>query len=271
MSAGYDPERWRDFEHEGWETAAEGYHDWIGSATIQAVGPMLDAVRAGAGTRLLDVATGPGYVAAAAAERGASVVGADFSAAVVAAASRRYPGVEFREAGAEALPFPDASFDAVTINFGMHHFPHPERALAEAHRALQPGGHIAFTAWGTADSIRIVPRMVQQLGDAAISLPTQPPDLFGDPARCEHTLRAAGFLSPTIVTLQMVQRIEDPEAYFEIVLKGAGPRQGTPLRAQSPETIAAIRAAVVRELRTYEQDGVIHLPMPAILFSAQKP
>lgn len=65
-SGGFDAKTWRSFEHEGWETVAEGYHDWLGSVTTQAVAPMLDAVRAALGTRLLDVATGPGYVAVAA-------------------------------------------------------------------------------------------------------------------------------------------------------------------------------------------------------------
>jgi hypothetical protein len=69
----------------------------------------------------------------------------------------------------------------------------------------------------------------------------------------------------------MVQRIDNPVAYYETVLAGAGPRQGSSLRAQPPDRAAAIREAVLRELRTYEQDGVILLPMPAILISAQKP
>ncbi len=88
--------------------------------------------------------------------------------------------------------------------------------------------------------------------------------------QCEQTMVTAGFLPPTIVTLPLVQRITDPEAYFDTVLTGAGPRQGSPLRAQPSEKRAAIRVAVVRELRTYEKDGVIELPMPAILTSAQK-
>jgi SAM-dependent methyltransferase len=49
------------------------------------------------------------------------------------------------------LPFPDESFGAVGISFGMLHFPHPERALAEAFCVLQPGGRIAFTVWATPD------------------------------------------------------------------------------------------------------------------------
>jgi len=143
----FDPKAWRDFEHAGWQVAASRYHEWLGDVTMQALGPLLDAVGVVHGTRLLDVATGPGYAAAAAAQRGARAVGVDFAAAMVAEATRRFPEVEFRAGDAEALPFPDASFDAVVINFGLLHFAHPERALAEAYRVLLPGGRIGFTVW----------------------------------------------------------------------------------------------------------------------------
>ena len=270
VSSGFDSAQWRDFEHAGWETVAQGYHDWLGPVTTQAVEPILDAVGAGSGVRLLDVATGPGYVAVAAAARGASVVGVDFSAAVVAAAVQRHPTLQFREADAEALPFPDGSFDAVTIAFGVGHFPHPDRALAEAARVLSPGGRLAFTDWVRTGGVRLIPQAVQAHGDTSLQLPAPPADLFSDPARCERTLRAAGFLAPSVVTLPLLQRIDDPEAYFETVLKGAGPRQGSPLRAQPTEALAAVRSALLSALRSHEVDGVIQVPMPARLISAQK-
>ena len=71
--------------------------------------------------------------------------------------------------------------------------------------------------------------------------------------------------------LPLIQPTPDPDAYFDIVLKGAGPRLGSPLRAQSPEALAAIRAAVQDALRTCEREGILELPMPAVLVAAQKP
>ena len=58
--ASFDPQAFKDFEHSGWEKAASHYHDLFGTTTSQSAGPMLDAVKAGEGTRLLDVACGPG-------------------------------------------------------------------------------------------------------------------------------------------------------------------------------------------------------------------
>ncbi len=100
-------EDFHDFEQAGWERAADQYGDAFGSLTSQTIPSLLSAAGAGKGTRLLDVASGPGYVAAAAAGMGASVVGVDFAAEMVARAARTFPGIEFVEGDAESLAFPD--------------------------------------------------------------------------------------------------------------------------------------------------------------------
>jgi ubiquinone/menaquinone biosynthesis C-methylase UbiE len=79
---------------------------------------------------VLDVANGPGYVAARAAKQGAEVVGVDVAEAMVTLARQHHPELEFRRADAEALPFADGFFDAVVGNFLMHHLGRPEHAIA---------------------------------------------------------------------------------------------------------------------------------------------
>jgi ubiquinone/menaquinone biosynthesis C-methylase UbiE len=142
-----DPAAFHDFEHAGWQRASEYYGDTFGTLTVQAIGPLLDAARVVEGQRVLDVATGPGYVAGAAAVRGATVTGVDFSTSMVVEARRRYPSVAFEEGDAEALAFDDAVFDAVVMNFGLLHLARPEAAISEAHRVLVPGGRYALTVW----------------------------------------------------------------------------------------------------------------------------
>jgi len=135
-----DAEAFRNFERAAHERVAGGYHDFFEPMTGGAIMALLDAARVRAGCRVLDVASGPGGVAAAAAERGASrVIGADLSSRMVALAATLHPGVEFREADAEALPFDAGAFDAVVSNFGVGHFPSPERAMAEFVRVLAGG------------------------------------------------------------------------------------------------------------------------------------
>src|SRR5947207_1077685 len=139
--------RLRAYERQGHDALATSYHAFFAAVTALAADPLLDALRLHPGTHLLDVATGPGALAAEAANRGARPVGIDLSPQMIELARRLYPGIDFREADVEHLPFPDDTFDAVVCAFGLGHFPRPERALAECARTLRPGGRIALSWW----------------------------------------------------------------------------------------------------------------------------
>src|SRR5437667_12911799 len=89
-----------EFERSGWERASEHYDDAFGALTRQTAGALLDAAQVSSGSDVLDVATGPGLIAAAAAAHGATVVGLDFSSAMIAQANRRHPAIAFREGDA---------------------------------------------------------------------------------------------------------------------------------------------------------------------------
>jgi len=96
------------------------------------------------GERVLDVAAGTGTSAKALARTGAEVVALDFSPGMVEQGRKKHPGIEFIEGDAQALPFPSASFDAVTISFGLRNVHNPQLALGEMYRVLKPGGRIVI-------------------------------------------------------------------------------------------------------------------------------
>lgn len=95
---------------------------------------------------VLDVAAGPGNVAVELAARGARrVVALDLSEQMLRVGYERgHPGIEWVNGDAQSLPFPDDSFDAVTISFGIRNVPDPERAVAEFARVLRPGGRVVL-------------------------------------------------------------------------------------------------------------------------------
>ena len=159
-----------EFERAGWERAAPRYEEcWTDTGFF--LEPLLDAAGVRQGTRLLDVACGPGFVSEAAAERGAEPVGLDVAAAMLAQARRRCPGLTFVEGDAHQLPFGDGSFDGVTMNFGILHLSEPETALAEARRVLVPAGRFAFTAWVAEGNA------VAEIVDGAVAAHAEPVDL----------------------------------------------------------------------------------------------
>jgi ubiquinone/menaquinone biosynthesis C-methylase UbiE len=104
-----------------------------------------------AGWRVLDVATGSGNAAIAAARRGCEVVGVDYVPALLERgrirAAAEHLDIEFVRGDAEELPFPDASFDAVLSIYGVMFAPDHRRAAAELARVCRPGGRIALASW----------------------------------------------------------------------------------------------------------------------------
>ena len=101
-----------------------------------------DLARVGPGSRALDVATGTGDLAVELASRGAEVVGMDFSEAMLELARRKAPSLTFEAGDAQALAYPDASFDATTVGFGARNFGDLRLGLSEMARVVRPGGRV---------------------------------------------------------------------------------------------------------------------------------
>jgi len=268
-----EPEKFRNFEHAGWENIPTGYHEAFGQLTTQAINPLLDAVKVKKGSNFLDIASGPGYVAAAAAKRGATVLGVDFSSAMVAHAQQRQPGLDFREGDAEQLPLGSGLFDAAAMNFGILHLGQPENALVEARRILRFGGLFAFSVWARPEEtvgFGIVLRAVELYGEPRIELPEGPPFFrYSDPEECMRGLIVAGFESPAVTRVSQMWRLPAGDGLFN-AMKDSTVRTAGLLRAQKPTVLNKIRDAMRVELEKYTKSEVVELPMPALIASGVK-
>jgi ubiquinone/menaquinone biosynthesis C-methylase UbiE len=108
---------------------------------------LVEATRPGANDRVLDIATGPGYVAAAFARASREVIGVDLTAAPLKIAEKNrdehgLSNLTFRVADASQLPFEDNEFDIVASRFAFHHFADPMKILSEMARVCRPGGRV---------------------------------------------------------------------------------------------------------------------------------
>jgi SAM-dependent methyltransferase len=263
----------KDFEHSAWQTVADPYHHYFSGLTGQTIDILLEAVQAKPGMRLLDIASGPGIVAAAAANRGASVTAVDFSAVMVEKASKIYPQITFMEADAENLPFDNDSFDAAVMNFGLLHLSHPERALREAFRVIRSGGRFAFTVWAPpseALAFGIALKAIESAGNASAPLPAGPPFFrFSAADESKKEMVAAGFEPPAVAKIPMIWQLESPNDLFKAFFLGT-PRTGGLLRAQTQADLKAIENAIIEEGKRYLRRNRVEIPMASLVVSANK-
>jgi SAM-dependent methyltransferase len=271
----YDAEAFDAFEEAGWTTKeAMAYHGLAGRVTAQVAEPLLDAVGAGPGTRLLDVATGPGYVAERAAERGAEPVGIDFSETMLAYARAHVPGVDFVHGDATALPLEDASFDAVVAAFLLLHLGTPERAVAEAGRVLRPGGRAAFSVWDTPSRGRWIGVFFEAFAAAGAHPPPGVPAgpsffRFADEVEFTALLEGALLTDVEVGTVEFDLHLENGYELWDGLLEGSV-RVRPMILGQTEEVQREIRKRYEDLLEAYRMDSGFDVPVAVKLASGRK-
>jgi SAM-dependent methyltransferase len=277
MDAGADATAaFKAFEAQGWTRKAKTYDRLTGRATARLAVPLLEAAGVESGTRVLDVACGPGHIAAAAAAKGAKPVGLDAAEGMVAVARARYAEIEFQRGDAERLPFGDASFDAVVAGFVVNHLPRPERALAEFARVVRPGGRVAVTVWDRPGRMRLLGVLAEAVerteGVRHPGLPSGGPDpfRFADDAALAALLSGAGLAKAEVRSIAFEQEVADTDELWEGML--AGSVRTAALIERQPEPVRRrIRAALEKAVAPYRTETGIALPVSAKLGSGRRP
>jgi ubiquinone/menaquinone biosynthesis C-methylase UbiE len=264
----------KEMEQSGWQEKASAYDDFAGQVTVQAMDALLDAAGVAAGTRLLDVASGPGYGAGAAAARGAKAIGVDFAEAMVGEAIKNFPGAEFQLGDGENLSFEDGSFDAVICPFGLLHMPEPDKAVLEAFRVLVSGSRYAFSVWTTPDThefFALVISAIQAHGNMDVPLPPAPPIFrFSDPEECKAVLENAGFVDTDVKEISPIWKATSGQQVLDMIYKGTV-RTAAMLEYQAPEALEEIHNDILKGAEAYKTGDAYNLAWPAVIASASKP
>lgn len=141
-------------------SAPERYERFVAPIMAPFVAALLDAADLEPGRALLDVACGTGFAARAAAARvgpAGRVAGVDVNPGMLATAHKNAPSsIEWHQAPADDLPFPDDTFDAVVCQQGLQFFPDLQAAVTEAMRVTTGGGRVAATGVGAARSLAVL-------------------------------------------------------------------------------------------------------------------
>ena len=197
--------------------------------TLQIVGENLcEALDLRPGARVLDVAAGNGNATLAAARRWCNVTSTDYVSSLLQSGRARAQAeghtIQFQEADAENLPFPDASFDVVMSTFGVMFTPNQDKAASELARVCKPGGKIGLANW-TPESF--IGQLFKTIGKYIPPAPgVKSPALWGTKARLEE-LFAETAQEIRTTGLEFVFRYRSPGHWIEIFRTYYGPMNKT--------------------------------------------
>jgi SAM-dependent methyltransferase len=205
-------------------TWASGDYATIATPLVLIAEQLCETVDLHADERVLDVAAGTGNAALAAARRGCAVTATDYVPALLERARERAAAerlaIALQDADAEALPFPDGSFDAVLSVLGVMFTPNQEFAASELLRVCRPNGKIGLANWTPDGFIGQMFRVIGRHVPPAAGL--KPPPLWGTEARL-HELFGDGVASMRIVRRHHVFRYRSPEQWLETFRTCYGP------------------------------------------------
>lgn len=244
-------------------TWSSGDYAVVGT-TLQIVGEQLcESLDVRAGQKVLDVAAGNGNASLAAARRWCDVVSTDYVPALLGRARERAAAerlkIEFQEADAEALPFPDAGFDAVMSTFGVMFTPDQDKAAAELIRVCRPGGKIGLANW-TPDGF--IGQVFKTIGK---HLPppagVKSPALWGTKARIEEMF---GGQASSIKTesRNFVFRYRSPEHWLQVFKTYYGPLLKA-FGALEPAAQAALTSDLVAQIERFNRSGDAGMVVPS--------
>lgn len=214
---------------EAWNLVSPGYVDIVVPQFEPFARDALDLAGVGAGTRVVDVACGPGTLSFLAAARGARVHALDFAESMLAALRARaeregVTSIACEQGDGMALPFGEHGFDAGFSLFGLMFFPDRGRGFRELHRVLVPGGRAVVTSWQPMERVPLIAELFAAMGELLPGLPfgkSKAP--LGEPDEMRAEMREAGFASVEVYELAHSVASPSLAAWWESMRRSMAP------------------------------------------------
>lgn len=256
-----------------WDGLAAGWEKWDGIIQAQLApvsAAMIESLEVSDEQEHLDVASGtgePGLAVARLAVKG-RVVLTDLSAEMLQVAARRaaelgLDAVETRACSADALPFPDASFDSVSVRFGYMFLPDLAAATAELARVLRPGGRLCASVWVRPDDNPWTGILLRAVGAEVRLEPPAPdaPSMFrcAAPGHLQGLFEAAGLRDVTERDVDVDLVTRTTEEYWDVMSEHVSLAVAA-LRQVDAQARQRIRRAVLDEAEVYVVGDEVRLP-----------
>ncbi len=223
---------------------------------------------------VLDVACGTGVLARAVASREGftgSVTGLDPNPGMLAVARRSAPDIDWRRGTAEALPFPDETFDIVVSQFGLMLFTSPRAALQEMSRVLRSGGDLlvaVFDSLGTMPAYEAMADVFERSVGRSVGEALRFPFSMGDTEELYSLFLTSGVPNPVITTHRGTARFSSPRHMVLSDVRGWFPFAGIQLADETIESVVNEAESALRPFRTSR--GTVRFDVSVHIVRARK-
>jgi SAM-dependent methyltransferase len=280
VEASIDPVEFRDGQREAWNGAASGWRKWsptIDAGTSGISERLVELAGVEPGSRVLDVAAGYGEPALTAARRAGpdgSVVATDISPDMIAygrerAAQAELENVEFVEAAAASLDFPQETFDAALSRWGLIFEPEAEAAAARIRSFLKPAGRFAISSWGPPERVPMI-ALPMKIASEQLEVSLPPPGTPGPlsrptPEALGGVLEAAGFADVTVEEADVLIEWDSPEDFTTFNREIVPPLRAILAERSAEQQEKALTAITEAARASSGQAGEVRMPNLALL------
>jgi ubiquinone/menaquinone biosynthesis C-methylase UbiE len=276
MSDKFDADAYTRELRQSWNSAAAHYQGLSADFFAPITAAFIDFSGLKPGQHVLDVACGPGSATLAAKKavgRGGKVVGIDLAGEMLKLAGKNLGTVDLREMDAEALDFPDGTFDSAICQLGLMLFARPEAALAEMIRVVKRAGRVSCLVQGAPEKMMFTSLISGAVKRHAPEVKAPwAPNLyaFGGEGVLEWAMKIGGLQDARSRRLSGKFEFDSPAAFWERMATGGG-RTSYLLKSLSTATQEAIKRDVLTAAQSYERKGRLQIPYEFVMASGVKP